>query len=191
MLYHENPPLRNEAPVDLATTSPMPGRSGKVSELCWITAFYHEYLQYASTPHEDSCALDQTTTTPNCRQSASYHAMPPPRSVSSLYRANPLIACSSVLRRAFGSRRERHSFFWLPRPLFCGRAELHSPLRLLTNFDKLIRSSPYRLIPQVNPHPQTCLPLSPPTSPSLTAAPRSSLVMSTAPSPSPSRLSVT
>ena len=27
MLYNENPPLRNEPPVDLATTSPMPGRA--------------------------------------------------------------------------------------------------------------------------------------------------------------------
>jgi hypothetical protein len=73
MLYHENPPLRNEAPVDLATTSPMPGRSGKVSELGWIIAFYHEH---ASTPHEDAYTLDHitTTTTHNCRQLASYHA---------------------------------------------------------------------------------------------------------------------
>lgn len=29
MLYNENPPLRNEPPVDLATTSPMPGRAHK------------------------------------------------------------------------------------------------------------------------------------------------------------------
>jgi len=27
MLYNENPPLRNEPPVDLATTSPLPGRA--------------------------------------------------------------------------------------------------------------------------------------------------------------------
>jgi hypothetical protein len=190
MLYHEKPPLRNEAPVNLATTSPMPGRSGKVSELllhcCLIPRIslhlhHMEIAIHSTIPRQHATADNQPATMP-----------PPPRFVSSLYRANPLIACSSVLRRAFGSGRERHSFFWLPRALFCGRAELHYlPLRLLTLFSKLIRSSPYRLIPKVNPHPQKCLPLSPPTSPSLTAAPRSSLAMSTAPSPSPSRLSVT
>jgi hypothetical protein len=31
MLYNENPPLRNEAPVDLATTSPLPGRAHEQS----------------------------------------------------------------------------------------------------------------------------------------------------------------
>ena len=53
MLYHENPPLRNEAPVDLATTSPMPGRNGKVSEVCWmmmkIYTTRHNYRKSASS----------------------------------------------------------------------------------------------------------------------------------------------
>ena len=43
MLYHENPPLRNEAPVDLATTSPMPGRNRKVSEVCWMKIYTRPY----------------------------------------------------------------------------------------------------------------------------------------------------
>jgi len=42
MLYHENPPLRNEAPVDPATTSPMPGRSGQVSEVYRTISLYHD-----------------------------------------------------------------------------------------------------------------------------------------------------
>jgi hypothetical protein len=42
MLYHENPPLRNETPGDLATMSPKPRRNSKVSEVCWIVALYHE-----------------------------------------------------------------------------------------------------------------------------------------------------
>jgi hypothetical protein len=68
MLYHENPPLRNEAPADLATTSPMPGRRSKVSELCWSFAL----LLYTTTCHEDMHSTI-TTTTHDCRQSASYH----------------------------------------------------------------------------------------------------------------------
>jgi hypothetical protein len=116
MLYHENPPLRNEAPVDLATTSPMPGRSGKVSELIVLD---HEY---ASTPHEDSYALDHTTTTRNCRGSASYSTMLTSTIVSSLYRANPLIACSGVLSGQDGSAIASSGF---PGRCFAGRAELH------------------------------------------------------------------
>jgi hypothetical protein len=186
MLYHENPPLRNEAPVDLATRSPMPGLSGKVSELlrcCVIPRQIHLHdMKIYSRPYHNNTQLPEISQLP-C------HLHHPQIRFITL----PGQSLDSVLQRApacFGSRRERHSFFWLPRPLFCWPRRT-SPLRLLTLLDKLIRSSPYRLIQKVNPHPQKCLPLSPPTSPSLTAAPRSSLAMSTAPLLFPSRLSVT
>lgn len=55
MLHHENPPLRNESPVDLATTSPVPGRSGEVSD---SSCYY--------------CLIPRHTTSHNYRKSASF-----------------------------------------------------------------------------------------------------------------------
>jgi hypothetical protein len=174
MLHHENPPLRNKAPVDLATTSPMPGRNGKMR--CTHVVVIDEEI-HSSLPQQQ-----YTTKVPNISQLPCHLLLPPPRSVSSMLAANPLVACSGVL----GSMRECQRKLWLPRAvLFCYL------LRLPTLLPTLILSSPYRLIQKVNTQTQKCLPLSPPTSPSPSAAPRSSLAMSTAPSPCPSLLSVT
>ena len=63
MLHHENPPLRNEAPVDLATTSPMPGP--KVKMKCTHVVVIDE------CPEEIHSSLPQqqyTTKVPNISQ---------------------------------------------------------------------------------------------------------------------------
>ena len=170
MLYHENPPLRNEAPVDLATTSPMPGRNRKVSEVCWMKIYTRPY-------HNNKTQLpkiSQLHLTPTiCFINVSSQSL------------------GSVLRRARVNAGVPEEALASPASCFAGRAELHYLSQLPTLLPTLILSSPYRLIQKVNTQTQKCLPLSPPTSPSPSAAPRSSLAMSTAPSPFPSLLSVT
>jgi hypothetical protein len=189
MLYNENPPLRNEAPVDLATTSPLPGRTHEQS-VCSL-GFNILPLRYSNSnlPKYQS-DYQQLSLVKLVVSSVSRSPANPEHARHSVPQAYPRVLLGSGRRRVIASTDWRsRGESDLPRPacvLLSYSSPFATPYLILTTYTRLIHPHP----PQTA-HRTTCLPLSPPISPSPTAPPRRSSRMSTAPSLFPFRPSVT